>query len=136
MESIRPLAGLLGVPEFRISDQASDAVPEGIMFHMPCHGGGPGGAGQDLALVRRILDGAGQGELLRTGKGNECCGMGGVLQLGAPALSATVADACWDAYGAEPGEAMLTACSGCVTQLAATAPEGVAAGHWLDILRI
>jgi len=136
MQSIRPLAGLLGEPVFRAVPGVSDDAPPGIMFHMPCHGGGPGGAGQDLALVRRMLEGAGQGGLLRTGKGNECCGMGGVLQLGAPELSAAVAADCWASYGAAPGEAMLTACSGCVTQLAATAPRGVNAGHWLDMMRM
>lgn len=129
-DGIRTLAGLLGETSFRAQGQA----PPGVMFHMPCHGGGPGGAGRDLALVGRALGDAGQGGLLRTGKGNECCGMGGVLQLGAPGLSSRVAANCWDAYGAQPGEVMLTACSGCVTQLAATAPDGVAAGHWLDML--
>ena len=133
---IRPLAGMLGEPAFRAASEVSDVAPSGVMFHMPCHGGGPGGAGRDLALVRLALETAGQGALLRTGKGTECCGMGGVLQLGAPGLSARVADRCWDAYGARPGEAMLTACSGCVTQLASTAPRGVDAGHWLDMLRL
>ncbi|NHZ48480.1 (Fe-S)-binding protein, partial [Desulfovibrio sp. XJ01] len=107
--------------------------------------------------------------------GVNCCGMGGVLQLAAPDLSRTVADACWNALLPEraatftpapssscapsspdaasttsaastpaattnatrqPGITVLTGCSGCTLQLAATAPPDVRVLHWLDVVGV
>jgi glycolate oxidase iron-sulfur subunit len=51
-----------------------------------------------------------------------------------------VAAACWEALDPRraEGEAgqVLTDCSGCVLQLAATAPATVRVGHWLDAVRL
>lgn len=54
------------------------------------------------------------------------------MQLEAPGLSRRVARCFWD-KGEASGQ-VLTACSGCVLQLTATAPEGTQVGHWLDVL--
>jgi glycolate oxidase iron-sulfur subunit len=123
LEAVQPLSGLFGHTEFAALDKAA---PARVHYHTPCHGAG---GGQDLAWLRAVAG-------TRLGRISEgrCCGMGGVLQLAAPGLSRQVAGTLWDSFAAKPGEQVLTGCSGCVLQLAATAPKGVAAAHWLDAL--
>lgn len=130
--AITPLAEQLSGARFHIEE---NVAPERVHYHRPCHGGGQGGGhgggGPDLALLREMV-----GDLLHAPDKGQCCGMGGIFQLGAPSLSRTVADRCWGVYAPLPGEQLLTACSGCVVQLAATAPAKVAVGHWLDAVRV
>lgn len=124
--AIKPLASMWGAAQFEILDHA----PERVLFHRPCHGGGKGGnLGADLGWLTNVL-----GQRLAGTSKDECCGMGGVMQLGAPELSTQVAQWYWERLGAKPGDVLLTACSGCVLQLSATAPKGVSVGHWLDII--
>lgn len=139
-------AGLLGYADFADSAEAaswtkshvslsdiaqsidfmvSSKLPERIGYHRPCHARG---ADDDFALLQGIL-----GDRITPPDGEACCGFGGLMRLGAPDLSAQVNARCWQAlHGAE---LVLTGCSACVTQLAATAPEGVRVGHWLEIIK-
>ncbi|NJB68617.1 glycolate oxidase iron-sulfur subunit [Desulfobaculum xiamenense] len=117
-----PLSVLVADGGFRVEDGG----PAAVVYHRPCH------APQDdpdARLLRKALGGR-----LRIPDRARCCGMGGVLQLSAPELSAQVADACWDGLDAVEGTVVLTGCSGCVLQLAASAPRGVRVAHWLDAL--
>ncbi len=123
LDAVQPLSGLFGTTEFSMIEATA---PERVHFHTPCHGAG---GGHDADWLRRVA-----GDRLGNISEGRCCGMGGVLQLAAPDLSRRVAGTLWDALAAQPGEQVLTGCSGCVLQLAATAPQGVAAAHWLDTL--
>ncbi|MFW5735130.1 MAG: (Fe-S)-binding protein [Oceanidesulfovibrio sp.] len=101
--------------------------PSAVYYHKPCHGSGQAGAGADEALLARAL-----GARYAGTTGDVCCGMGGIMQLGAPALSRKVADSLWTRLDPPSGSLVLTGCSGCVLHLKATAPSGVAVGHWLE----
>ena len=123
------LAGLVPFSELagRVTYALSPDAPARVYYHTPCHGAG---GGHDEDFLRSVL-----GDRLRAKtKKNLCCGFGGALKLSAPELSDQVAKSCLDFYGAEPGEQILTGCSGCVIQLKANAPAGVGVGHWLEII--
>lgn len=125
-QAVTPLSGLLDCLEFTVQEQA----PPKVWYHRPCHGAGhKTGKSADQAFLERVAEGR-----LHLPREARCCGMGGIMQLGAPDLSRDVARHCWEAFDVNVGEQVLTGCSGCVTQLAATAPEGVEVGHWLDAL--
>jgi glycolate oxidase iron-sulfur subunit len=155
--ALTPLSALLGATTFRVVGE----VPERLLYHSPCHAR-PLDA--DQAWFTGLLAQLGLTDRLVAVNADRCCGMGGIVQLGAPELSARVAADCWSALlpdragAAAPGRApdraaedrptapesssatapaapaqLLTGCSGCVTQLKATAPAGVAVGHWLEI---
>jgi glycolate oxidase iron-sulfur subunit len=129
--AITPLSGLLA----GATAKAGRGAPPVIGWHQPCHAN-PGDA--DLKLMSALL-----GTRLRTPAKGGCCGFGGIMQLTAPELSATVGAACWDGLDSATGFSatpevtpayVLTGCSGCVMQLAATAPAGAQVGHWLEII--
>lgn len=127
-QSVVPLSSLLENLRFTVLENA----PVRVHYHRPCHGSGhKAGRSADQAFLQEIL-----GERLHIPKDGPCCGMGGLMQLGAPGLCAAVAERCWSAYGGEAGEQLLTGCSGCVLQLTATAPAGLLAGHWLDVVDV
>lgn len=115
------LASLVGEVRAEVLENA----PAKVRYHRPCHAGA---SDPDQALLARLL-----GVRFAPGSGEACCGLGGVLQLAAPGLSRAVAADLWGKLGAEPGDQVLTGCSGCALQLAATAPKDVAVGHWLEI---
>ncbi|MDD3313070.1 (Fe-S)-binding protein [Pseudodesulfovibrio sp.] len=119
-KALTPLSIVLHDIEFVVSPHATSAIG----YHHPCHAPEPD---PDLALLRRAL-----GDRMVAATGKECCGFGGVMRLGAPELSATVNAGCWAAL--QGAELVLTGCSACATQLAATAPAGVTAGHWLELI--
>jgi glycolate oxidase iron-sulfur subunit len=96
--------------------------PGGLAWHCACHAPDPD---PDLDLLRSA-----PGLELAVPEAR-CCGFGGVLQLAAPDLAADVAARRWDNLGA--GLA-LTGCTACAMELAAAAPAGAAAAHWLDAL--
>ncbi|MUM77773.1 4Fe-4S dicluster domain-containing protein [Pseudodesulfovibrio sp. F-1] len=100
----------------------SGAAPERIGYHRPCHAEG---ADSDRLLLAAAL-----GDRLVTATDRQCCGFGGVMRLGAPELGDQVGRVCWDRLAG--AELALTGCSACAAQLAAAAPRGVAAGHWLE----
>ena len=116
-----PLTGLLEETAFL----SLESAPRDVYYHVPCHDEGGG----DFAFLRRAL----LGRVQTTGQG-QCCGFGGVLRLGAPALADRVNARLWSAASPAPGSQVLTGCAACALRLAQTAPAGVAAGHWLDIL--
>ncbi len=123
LRAVVPLAGLMGPTKFEVLDNA----PQGVHYHRPCHGAGND---QDRQFLARAM----AGRLKKAGL-ERCCGFGGVMQLADPGLSWAVAARCWEYFEARPGEQLLTGCSACVLQLSATAPAGVAVGHWLEIVR-
>lgn len=141
--ALRPLSTLWNGAVFRVTGDApaqpEASAPAPVRYHQPCH---RKGTDPDAVWLRALL-----GSRMRAPGGVNCCGMGGVLQLAAPDLSRTVADACWngllperattkaDATPADAAEiTVLTGCSGCTLQLAATAPAGVQVFHWLDVV--
>ena len=130
--SVTPLSSLLS----GATAKAGRGAPAVVGYHRPCHAD-PQDA--DFRLLASLL-----GARLRTPAKGVCCGFGGIMQLGAPELSAQVGAACWEAldgalgYTAAPevvSAYVLTGCSGCVLQLAATAPKNAGVGHWLEIMR-
>lgn len=134
--SVTPLAALLAGTRGKIARGA----PAVVGYHQPCHAAPlPGGGDADQALLHGLLN-----SRLRAPASSACCGFGGILQLGAPELSARVGAGCWAnldgalGFTAAPEVTpayVLTGCSGCVMQLSATAPAGASVGHWLEILR-
>lgn len=124
LAAIVPLAGLFGDSRFH----ALTAAPTEVYYHKPCHGAGKD---RDLAFLRPVL-----GPRLAGVVDDSCCGFGGVLQLGAPELSSQVAGHYWQRLNPPKDAALLTSCSGCVLQLTATAPAGVAVHHWLDVIKV
>ena len=122
LEALVPLSGLLDPRDFVATD------PGPVAWHRPCHA-------QALDPDQAVLS-AVPGLRLTRATRDECCSFGGVMQLGAPKLSAEVGRECWAALGDEPGLCVLTGCSACAMRLAATAPQGVVAGHWLDAVAL
>ncbi len=138
--SLTPLSVLLAGATAKAGRGASSfsgrGAPTVVGYHRPCHAD----AGDaDFKLLSGLL-----GTRLRTPAKGGCCGFGGIMQLGAPQLSAMVGGQCWDTLDAALGFSaapqvtpayVLTGCSGCAMQLLATAPENARVGHWLEILR-
>lgn len=118
--SVIPLSGLLRKTTFVLSDEA----PGKVGFHRPCH---VDNADSDYMFLNSVL-----GPRLCCATHKECCGFGGVMRLGEPALSGIVNERCWTTLAG--ADVVLSGCSACVTQLAATAPKEVATGHWLEIV--
>ncbi|MDQ7834962.1 MAG: (Fe-S)-binding protein [Humidesulfovibrio sp.] len=133
--SVTPLSALLAGAQAK----AGRGAPAIVGWHKPCHADlGVGPADSDFKLMGALL-----GARLRTPAKAGCCGFGGIMQLGAPELSARVGAACWDGldgalgFSAAPEVTpayVLTDCSGCVMQLCATAPQGARVGHWLEVI--
>jgi glycolate oxidase iron-sulfur subunit len=130
--SLTPLAALLQ----GATAKAGRGAPAVVGWHRPCHAD-PGDA--DFKLLSGLL-----GARLRTPAKGTCCGFGGIMQLSAPRLSAQVGQDCWGGLDAALGFTaapevvsayVLSGCSGCVMQLAATAPQRAGVGHWLEIIK-
>lgn len=115
---VRSLAALLAGLSFR----REPPCPEAVSYHSPCHWGE---RDPDAALLKAVFPALRQGTAL-------CCGLGGVLKLTGPDLSAALARQCLQGLG--PDAPILTGCGGCVMQLAGAAPPGRRVMHWLDVL--
>lgn len=118
--SVRSLSQLLVNADVR----ATPAAPAGgIGYHQPCHS--LQGDYDEVFLrqgIPALLHGAGL-----------CCGMGGVLKMTDPDLSARLGKACLEGL---PGcQTVLTGCSGCVLQLASVANGAIRVRHWLDVVQ-
>ncbi len=124
LRAVTPLAPLAA----RIDFAPDPDAPRRGHYHTPCHGAG---GGHDLEMLQAAL---GPRLSARTRK-NLCCGFGGSLKLSAPDLSAMVGRRCMEFYAPDPGDQLLTGCSGCVIQLRASAPPQVEVGHWLEVIR-
>lgn len=122
-----PLSSLWGETTFTVTD----AAPARVRYHQPCHWGG---SDPDKAWLAATL-----GARISAPSGVQCCGMGGVLQLGDQPLSRAVATRCWDALAPDEGTLVITGCSGCTMQLRSSSPamgrSGVPVAHWLDCVR-
>lgn len=116
--SLTPVSALLE----GVRGEPLAAKPERYRYHQPCHWE----KDTDLPFLAGILPGLARGTGI-------CCGMGGILKLTDPDLSASMARSCLEGMPQGVGH-MLTGCSGCAMQLAAFAPEGVAVHHWLDVV--
>ncbi len=130
--SVTPLSGLL----LGATATAGRGAPTVVGWHRSCH---VDPVDSDFKLLSGLL-----GARLRTPAKANCCGFGGIMQLCAPKLSTQVGAACWDGqdsalgFSAAPdvvGAYVLTGCSGCVMQLAATGPKNARVGHWLEIIK-
>ena len=122
-QNLVSLAELMGDTAFRVGE----AAPARVRYHRPCHGAG---GNQDLDFLRRAM-----GERLHFNENETpCCGFGGLTKLTSPELSEAVARKAFEVYAPQPGEQIVTGCSGCVTQLRGAAPAGVRVGHWLELL--
>lgn len=117
-DSLVPLAGMLHGATFSLGAGAS----ERIGYHHPCHAGL---SDPDFGLLSHVLSGR-----LTVATSRECCGFGGVMQLGAPELAEKVNAQCRDIL--MQTETVVTGCSACVAQLSATLGASVVVGHWLE----
>ncbi len=99
-------------------------APGPVRYHQPCHGRQ---GDKDLPWLRNIL-----GDDLVSFTREQCCGMGGVFQLGAPELSQQVGREALKALGVQAGDIVATGCSGCVAQFRGIAPADVRVAHWLE----
>jgi glycolate oxidase iron-sulfur subunit len=120
-EGLTPLSALLG----RAAFAELEGTPRAVYYHIPCHDENGG----DFAFLHRVLD----GRLKTTGPG-QCCGFGGILGLADPALAGGVNARLWSRLAPAPGDQVVTGCAACSLRLGVTAPRGVEAGHWLDVL--
>lgn len=116
----QPLAGLAREIVFSVSIDDS----RWFAYHRPCH---VGSADADGALMRASLG----SRLVFSGE-EQCCGFGGVMHLGAPEICEQVNDRCWDSLS--EADVIVTGCAACAARLAASAPEGKRAGHWLELV--
>ena len=119
-KSLTPLAALLG----GMRGEVLAAKPAAYGYHQPCHWE----ADRDMPFLARTVPGLVKGEGL-------CCGMGGILKMTDPDLSASMAKTCLGGMPAE-AENILTGCSGCVMQLSAFASKGITVLHWLDAVAV
>jgi len=119
-KSLVSLSSLLRGATFVVSENASGKVG----YHRPCH---VDKADSDYMFLHNAL-----GNRLAVATSRECCGFGGVMRLGASALADAVNSKCWERLGTP--DMVLTGCSACAAQLAATAPNETQVGHWLEII--
>lgn len=124
LENIMPVAELLGTGRFRVLPYA----PEEIVYHTPCHARNPD---PDRLLLQMIFPSS----VLRVSD-KQCCGLGGVMQLGAPQLTDCTGKECLQALAPSGTGAILSGCSGCVVQLRSMASNEVRVYHWLDVMDI
>ncbi len=115
-KSLVPLASLIE----GMRPEILDAKPALYGYHQPCHWEND----RDMPFLSRVLPG------LRKGAGI-CCGMGGILKLTDPDLSAAMAKTCLQGFP-DGITRVLTGCSGCVMQLSAFAFPEMTVMHWLD----
>ncbi len=101
--------------------EKTEFCPQVYGYHQPCHWGN---TDPDLPWLKLILPEVQKGTGL-------CCGMGGILKMTDPDLSAKMAEGCVTGFGSDV-KTVLTGCSGCVLQLSAFSDRPVV--HWLDIM--
>ena len=117
-KSLVALSSLLVEPRAEISG----AKPETYGYHQPCHWD----KDCDMPLLSGIVPGLTKGAGI-------CCGMGGILKMTDPDLSNNMAKTCLEGFPSGI-TGILTGCSGCAMQLAASAKPGVSVYHWLDVV--
>jgi len=115
------LSSLLVEPQAKATGHA----PAVVGYHQPCHWGL---ADPDLPLLKSWLPGLQKGTAL-------CCGMGGILKMSNPDLSADMARKCMEGFAPDVRH-IVTGCSGCVMQLASVAGQNRQVRHWLDVVTL
>ena len=100
------------------------AKPTQYGYHQPCHWD----KDADMGFLASIMPGLAKGTGL-------CCGMGGILKMTDPDLSNDMAKSCLARFP-ESVTQIITGCSGCTMQLAASAREEVSVHHWLDVVEM
>ena len=116
--NIVPLSSLLHNP----TSETTAHVPRQYGYHQPCHWE----KDADMAFLKSILPGLHKGE-------GVCCGMGGILKMTDPDLSASMGKTCLELFPQTVTD-IVTGCSGCAMQLSAYAEKSVTVRHWLDIV--
>ncbi|MDD3580630.1 MAG: (Fe-S)-binding protein [Desulfobacca sp.] len=105
--------------------------PRRIIFHDPCHLHRGQGIYQE---PRRLLQAVPGLELLDSPGGKSCCGQGGLFGVGYPDLSQSIGRELMQSYQQAGAEAVVTACSGCLIQLASLATPEMSVSHFLELL--
>ncbi len=117
--SLVPLSGLLAGAVSR----PTPVAPERWGYHQPCHWDADDA---DMPFLQAALGGMVKGA-------GVCCGMGGILKMTDPGLSARMAQRCLEGFSPDV-TSLLTGCSGCVVQLTASASPATQVYHWLDVV--
>ena len=120
-QRVRGLSALLTDPGMEITA----AAPRQIGYHQPCHWDEKD---PDMPLLQQALP------QMRKGKGL-CCGMGGILKMSDPDVSAAMGRRCLEGFELYCRD-IITGCSGCAMQLASVAPAGTRIRHWLDVVDV
>lgn len=118
---VRGLSDFLERPVF----EAASRAPARPAYHQPCHWGD---GDPDWPFLRGAVPGLERGAAL-------CCGMGGVLKMTDPDVSAALGRRCLEGFDPACG-AVVTGCSGCTLQLSSLAPDSLSVRHWLDVVEI
>lgn len=120
--SVRELGTMLGKPDMTV---IKENAPAKVTLHQPCHA--------DDAL-RGWMESLLNCSEVKYNLSTACCGLGGSMQIENPGLSSQVAQSLWDQEKAFATQQLITACSGCALQLAATHPPDVRVNHWLELI--
>ncbi len=120
-QRVRGLSALLTDPDAEITA----AAPRQIGYHQPCHWDEKD---PDMPLLQQVLP------QMRKGK-ELCCGMGGILKMSDPDVSAAMGRRCLEGFELYCRD-IVTGCSGCAMQLASVAPKGTRIRHWLDVVEV
>jgi glycolate oxidase iron-sulfur subunit len=121
-DAIQELGGMLGKPDFTTIEEN---VPQRVTLHKPCHA-----ENKILDWMQRLLSFS-QVEYKNS---TACCGLGGCMQIENQRLCSQVAGSFWKVEEDFRPQQVITACSGCALQLAATHPANVQVGHWLELI--
>jgi glycolate oxidase iron-sulfur subunit len=129
---IREASEYLAEREKLIFPGISGTFPsQSLIFHDPCHLRW----GQHIIeQPRRLLAGVPGLELLEPPGGSVCCGQGGVFGVCHPEMAGTLGKNVLKTYRRTGADTVVTACSGCLMQLASLAPSNLPVRHFLEIL--
>jgi glycolate oxidase iron-sulfur subunit len=122
---------LLETPKFPARRYPGAASPPSLIFHDPCH---LCRGQQIIEPPRRLLAGVPGLELLEPPGSPLCCGQGGIFGLCHPEMSGTIGKNVVETYRQTGAATVVTACSGCLMQLASLAPDNLPIRHFLEIL--
>jgi glycolate oxidase iron-sulfur subunit len=103
--------------------------PRHIFWHVPCHAPTKDRAPEPV----HCLEKAGATVRMET---ESCCGLGGSMLLEDSGLCSGVAENFWAKAEKMKDTPVVTACSGCVLQLTATAPKDRRVMHWLELFPV
>lgn len=102
-----------------------------LVFHDPCH---LRRGQQIIEPPRQLLARVPGLELLEPPESPACCGQGGIFGVCHPELSGTIGKNAVETYRQTGATTVVTACSGCLVQLASLSPDNLPVRHFLEIL--